>query len=67
MMTLVEAITYLNENSSGRGSFIPMNMKPSMAPPVYLNGNPGILGKALNFVECERRVPKSHRSVTSAT
>ncbi|HAX46411.1 MAG TPA: chromosome segregation protein SMC, partial [Nitrospina sp.] len=22
-------------------------------PPVYLNGNPGILGKALNFVECE--------------
>ena len=50
----VEAITYLNESSSGRGSFIPMNMKPSMEPPVYLNGNPGILGKALNFVECER-------------
>jgi chromosome segregation protein len=49
----LEAITYLNENSSGRGSFIPMNMKPSMSPPVYLNGNPGILGKALNFVECE--------------
>jgi chromosome segregation protein len=50
----VEAITYLKENSSGRGSFIPMDMKPTMDEPVYLNGNPGILGKALNFIECER-------------
>ncbi|MEE1577991.1 MAG: chromosome segregation protein SMC, partial [Deltaproteobacteria bacterium] len=49
----VEAITYLKEHSSGRGSFIPLNMKAADAPPVYLNGNPGILGKALNFVECE--------------
>ena len=49
----VEAITYLEEHSSGRGSFIPLNMKAADVPPVYLNGNPGILGKALNFVECE--------------
>ena len=49
----VEAITYLKENSSGRGSFIPMDIKPNEGPPVYLNGNPGILGKALNFIECE--------------
>ena len=49
----VEAITYLKENSSGRGSFIPMDIKPTRGPPVYLNGNPGILGKALNFIECE--------------
>ena len=48
-----EAITYLKENSSGRGSFIPLDMKAANAPPVYLNGNPGILGKALSFVECE--------------
>ena len=52
----VEAITYLKENSSGRGSFIPLNMKANQSPPVYLNGNPGILGKALNFIECERGV-----------
>ena len=49
----VEAITYLKENSSGRGSFIPMDIKPNEGPPVYLNGNPGIIGKALNFIECE--------------
>jgi|TARA_B100001964_G_scaffold67343_1_gene76532 chromosome segregation protein len=49
----VEAITYLKEHSSGRSSFIPLNMKAPDTPPVYLNGNPGILGKALNFVECE--------------
>ena len=49
----VEAITYLKENSSGRGSFIPMDIKPNEGPPVHLNGNPGILGKALNFIECE--------------
>ena len=49
----VEAITYLKENSSGRGSFIPMDIKPNEGPPVFLNGNPGILGKALNFIECE--------------
>ena len=49
----VEAITYLKENSSGRSSFIPLNMKENQDPPVYLNGNPGILGKALNFIECE--------------
>lgn len=49
----VEAITYLKENSSGRSSFIPLNMKENRDPPVYLNGNPGILGKALNFIECE--------------
>ena len=51
----VEAITYLKESSSGRGSFIPLNMKATNAPPLYLNGNPGILGKALNFVECEEK------------
>ena len=51
----VEAITYLKENSSGRGSFIPLDMKANDTPPVYLNGNPGILGKAFNFVECEEK------------
>jgi len=50
----VEAITYLKENSSGRGSFIPLKMKANQDPPVHLNGNPGILGKALNFIECEK-------------
>jgi chromosome segregation protein len=29
-------------------------MKANQSPPVYLNGNPGILGKALNFIECEK-------------
>ena len=55
----VEAITYLKENASGRGSFIPLNMKVNETPPVYLNGNPGILRKALNFVECEEEYRKS--------
>ena len=49
----VEAIDYLKKHSSGRGSFIPMNMKSANTPPVQLNGNPGILGKAVDFVECE--------------
>ena len=49
----IEAITYLKENSSGRGSFIPLHRKTSEIPPVYMNGNPGIIGKAFNFVECE--------------
>ena len=49
----VKAITYLKENSSGRGSFIPLNMKVNEVSPVHLNGNPGILGEAFNFVECE--------------
>lgn len=51
----IEAITYLKENSSGRGAFIPLNMKPTETPPVHLNGNPGILGKALNFVVCDEK------------
>ena len=49
----VEAITYLKENSSGRSSFIPLNMKANKVQPVHLNGNPNILGKAFDFVECE--------------
>jgi chromosome segregation protein len=49
----IEAITYLKENSSGRGSFIPLHRKTSEIPPVYMNGNPGIIGKAFNFVECQ--------------
>ena len=49
----IEAITYLKENSSGRGSFIPLHRKTNETPPVYMNGNPGIIGKAFNFVECE--------------
>ena len=49
----VEAIAFLKENSSGRGSFIPMDLKSNDVPPVYLNGNSGILGKALSFIECE--------------
>ncbi len=46
-----QAIRYLNENKSGRGTFIPMNPKSAPKPPVYLNGHQGVLGKARDFVE----------------
>ncbi len=46
-----EAIRYLSENKSGRGTFIPMNPKSAPKPPVYLNGHPGVIGKARDFVQ----------------
>ena len=61
----VEAIAFLKENSSGRGSFIPMDLKPNDVPPVYLNGNPGILGKALNFIECVEEYQKINEMLLS--
>ena len=54
----LEAITYLKEHSSGRGSFIPMNMKPADIPPAHLNGNSGIVGRASDFVECAEEYRK---------
>ncbi|QPJ61553.1 MAG: chromosome segregation protein SMC [Candidatus Nitronauta litoralis] len=46
-----EAIRYLSENKSGRGTFIPMNPKSAPKPPVYLNGHSGVIGKARDFVQ----------------
>ncbi|MEE9259135.1 MAG: chromosome segregation protein SMC [Nitrospinaceae bacterium] len=49
----IEAIGYLKDHRSGRGSFIPMHPKALHMPPVQLNGNTGVLGKAVDFIECE--------------
>ena len=46
-----QAIRYLSENKSGRGTFIPLNPKSTPRPELYLNGHPGVLGKARDFVE----------------
>ena len=48
----VEAIDYLKSHEAGRGSFIPLKPKAASFPPVHVNGDPGVLGRALDFVEC---------------
>ncbi len=46
-----QAIRYLSENKSGRGTFIPLHPKSAPKPPVYLNGHQGVIGKARDFVQ----------------
>ncbi len=48
----MEAIGYLKNNESGRGLFVPLNPKSTPIPPLHLNGTEGVVGKALNFIEC---------------
>ncbi|MCH6578851.1 MAG: chromosome segregation protein SMC [Nitrospinae bacterium] len=47
----LNVIHYLNEHRSGRGSFIPLNPKSISLPPVYLNGDPGVIGKLADLVQ----------------
>ncbi len=47
------AIGYLKNNHSGRGLFVPINPKSAPSAPLYLNGTQGVVGKALNFIECQ--------------
>ena len=47
----IAAISYLNQNQSGRGSFVPLQAKQIKRAPVYLNGNPKIIGKAVDLVK----------------
>ncbi len=49
----LEAIGYLKNHQSGRGLFAPLNPKATPSAPLYMNGTQGIVGKALNFVECQ--------------
>ncbi|MBT6249841.1 MAG: chromosome segregation protein SMC [Nitrospina sp.] len=49
----MEAIGYLKNNHSGRGLFVPLNPKTVPTEPLYLNGTQGVVGKALNFIECQ--------------
>lgn len=49
----LEAIGYLKNHQSGRGLFAPLNPKATPSTPLYMNGTQGIVGKALNFVECQ--------------
>ncbi len=48
-----EAIDYLKSEHSGRGSFIPMQAKQLPQTPLYLNGDGGVIGKAVDFVQCK--------------
>jgi chromosome segregation protein len=47
----LDVIRYMNENHSGRGSFIPLNPKSISLKPVYLNGDTGVVGKLGDLVE----------------
>ncbi|MBT5376314.1 MAG: chromosome segregation protein SMC [Nitrospinaceae bacterium] len=47
------AIGYLKDNHSGRGLFVPLNPKSSPSAPLNLNGSQGIVGEALNFIQCK--------------
>jgi chromosome segregation protein len=46
----LDVIRYMNENHSGRGSFIPLNPKSISLKPVYLNGETGVVGKLADLV-----------------
>jgi len=48
----MEAIGYLKSNESGRGLFVPLNPKSTPSAPLHLNGTQGVVGKALNFIQC---------------
>jgi len=47
----LDVIRYLNEHKSGRGSFIPLNLKSIPLKPVFLNGDTGVVGKLSDLVE----------------
>ncbi|NIQ00561.1 MAG: chromosome segregation protein SMC, partial [Nitrospinaceae bacterium] len=49
----LEAIDYLKTHHSGKGSFIPLDPKGPPHPPISLNGNPAVLGRVLDFIECK--------------
>ena len=49
----VQAIEYLKNNQSGRGSFLPLHSRAVPSSPVVLNGNPDVYGKMVDFVECK--------------
>jgi len=55
----IAAIRYLNENRSGRGSFVPLQPKSVPMGPLHLNGNPDIVGKLLDFIQ----TPDEYRPV----
>ena len=48
----MEAIGYLKNNESGRGLFVPLNPKSTPSAPLNLNGTQGVVGRALNFINC---------------
>ncbi|MFQ5443595.1 MAG: chromosome segregation protein SMC, partial [Nitrospinales bacterium] len=49
----VNAISYLNANRSGRGSFIPVQFKSTHQTPLLLNGNSGVVGKVVDLIQCK--------------
>jgi chromosome segregation protein len=46
------AIDYLNNEESGRGSFMPLQARAMTYPQVKLNGTSGVHGQILQFIEC---------------
>ena len=48
----IEAIGHLKNNESGRGLFVPLNPKSTPSAPLNLNGTQGVVGRALNFINC---------------
>jgi chromosome segregation protein len=55
----IAAINYLNQGQTGRGSFVPLRAKEVRRAPLYLNGNPKIIGKAVDLV----RATEEYRSI----
>lgn len=49
----IEAIDYLKDRQAGRGSFIPLQPAAAPHPVIDLNGNPAVVGKVLDAVECK--------------
>ena len=49
----IAAIDYLNDHQAGRGSFIPLHPKAVSHPDTNLYGNPDVIGKLFDFIECK--------------
>lgn len=49
----IEAIDFLKDRQAGQGSFIPLQPKGLSHPAVDLNGNPDVVGKVVDVVECK--------------
>jgi chromosome segregation protein len=48
------AIEYLKSHQSGRGSFIPLRLSRAARAPALMNGDPGVCGRILEFIDCKQ-------------
>jgi len=47
----IQAIRYLDDHKSGRGTFIPLNPKSVTQAPLYMNGDQGVIGRLSDLIQ----------------